>query len=74
MTAIRVMIGLATVLALPVVSAILRHAAAVLVQRQPGLNLLQVLDLADSGWERYPRKGATKLTIAGFALIILSEY
>jgi hypothetical protein len=72
MVAISVMISLATVLALPIISLILSHAAAVLVQRESGLNLLEAHDLPDEDWAEASQTTRKSFLTGGFALILLS--
>ncbi|KAL8375652.1 hypothetical protein RB595_006979 [Gaeumannomyces hyphopodioides] len=75
MTAIRALDTTAAVLAIPVVSAVLSHAAVVVAQRRSAtqsLNVRQLLSLADESWVRLTRNYSTKLSVLGLALIIYS--
>ncbi|KAL8318172.1 hypothetical protein RB597_001548 [Gaeumannomyces tritici] len=75
MTAIRALDTIAAVLAIPVVSAVLSHAAVVVAQRRSAtqnLNVRQLLSLADGPWTRLKRNYSTKLSALGLALVIHS--
>lgn len=75
MTAIRALDTTAALLAIPVVSAVLSHAAVVVAQRRSAaqsLNVRQLLSLADGSWARLTTNFPTKLSVLGLALIIYS--
>ncbi|KLU92604.1 hypothetical protein MAPG_11549 [Magnaporthiopsis poae ATCC 64411] len=75
MTAIRALDTIAALLAIPVVSAVLSHAAVVVAQRRSAaqnLNVRQLLSLADGSWARLTTKFPTKLSVLGIVLVIYS--
>lgn len=79
MEAIRVMNTITNIATVPVISAVLSHAAVVYVQRRrPGqtLNVRQLLSLADTSWAWMPplSAGNTALGILGAALLACSKY
>jgi hypothetical protein len=84
-TAAQAMSMIATVIALPVISALLAQAAVRYLQRQregQSLSLAQVFALADRGWADLPLllrildgdRLASPLLLFGALLVIISEY
>lgn len=69
--------SIATALAVPVVSSVLKHAAVALVQRTrhtQKLNARELLALADGCWMRLPGDRRTWLATAGTTLVVLGEF